>query len=158
MTKSIKSTKSTKTHHKLLTTLADFMKARNLSAIEWQEGDVRARLEAHTSAPGPQAHPQPSPQQSAQPTAQASSQASAQPAENIVPSPMVGTAYLSPSPEAEPFVKVGDTVQKGQRVMIVEAMKVMNFIEAPRSGIIKAILVQNGEVVEFGTPLMEFTN
>ena len=69
-------------------------------------------------------------------------------------SPMVGTAYLSSEPGAEPFVKVGDTVSEGQTVLIIEAMKTMNQIASPRSGTVKAILVENAEPVEFGHPLM----
>ncbi|MEM6932121.1 MAG: acetyl-CoA carboxylase biotin carboxyl carrier protein [Pseudomonadota bacterium] len=69
-------------------------------------------------------------------------------------SPMVGTAYLAPEPDAPPFVSVGDSVNEGDTVMIVEAMKTMNQIPAPRSGTIKQVLVANGEPVEFGAPLM----
>ncbi|MEM7176254.1 MAG: acetyl-CoA carboxylase biotin carboxyl carrier protein [Pseudomonadota bacterium] len=71
-----------------------------------------------------------------------------------VTSPMVGTAYLAPEPDAPPFVSVGDTVSEGDTIMIIEAMKTMNQIPAPRSGSIKQILVANGEPVEFGAPLM----
>ncbi|MEM7669716.1 MAG: acetyl-CoA carboxylase biotin carboxyl carrier protein [Pseudomonadota bacterium] len=69
-------------------------------------------------------------------------------------SPMVGTAYLSPEPDAPPFVAVGDQVKEGDTVMIVEAMKTMNQIPAQLSGTIKQILVANGEPIEFGAPLM----
>ena len=71
-----------------------------------------------------------------------------------VTSPMVGTAYLSPEPGAAAFVKVGDTVSEGQTLLIVEAMKTMNHIPAPRAGTIKRILVEDGAAVEFGAPLM----
>lgn len=70
-----------------------------------------------------------------------------------VTSPMVGTVYLAPDPESAPFVKVGDNVEKGQTIMIVEAMKVMNNIPAPRAGVIKAIKVSDKEPVEFGQTL-----
>lgn len=69
-------------------------------------------------------------------------------------SPMVGTAYLAPEPGTEPFVKVGSTVQEGQTVCIVEAMKTMNQIPAPKSGTVKRILIEDGAPVEFGAPLM----
>ncbi|MEM8791422.1 MAG: acetyl-CoA carboxylase biotin carboxyl carrier protein [Pseudomonadota bacterium] len=69
-------------------------------------------------------------------------------------SPMVGTAYLAPEPDAPSFVSVGDQVNEGDTVLIVEAMKTMNQIPAPRSGTVKQILVANGEPVEFGAPLM----
>jgi acetyl-CoA carboxylase biotin carboxyl carrier protein len=71
-----------------------------------------------------------------------------------VKSPMVGTAYLSPSPEADPFVEIGANVSEGQTIMIIEAMKTMNHISAPRAGTISAILVESGHPVEFGEPLM----
>ena len=69
-------------------------------------------------------------------------------------SPMVGTAYRAPEPGAPNFAEVGSTVQKGQTVMIIEAMKTMNHIPAPTSGTVKAILVENGQPVEYGEPLM----
>ncbi|MDJ0639196.1 MAG: acetyl-CoA carboxylase biotin carboxyl carrier protein [Paracoccaceae bacterium] len=71
-----------------------------------------------------------------------------------VTSPMVGTAYLSPEPGAAAFVKVGDTVDEGQTLLIVEAMKTMNQIPSPTSGTVKRILVEDGAPVEFGAPLM----
>jgi acetyl-CoA carboxylase biotin carboxyl carrier protein len=73
---------------------------------------------------------------------------------NAVPSPMVGTAYLSAEPGAATFVKVGDQVSEGQTLMIIEAMKTMNHIPAPKSGTVKRILVDDGTAVEFGAPLM----
>ncbi|WP_394148371.1 acetyl-CoA carboxylase biotin carboxyl carrier protein [Shewanella atlantica] len=73
---------------------------------------------------------------------------------NIVISPMVGTFYLSPSPEAEPLCRLGQRVELGAPVCIIEAMKMMNQIEAHRSGVIKAILVENGDAVEFDQPLL----
>ena len=72
----------------------------------------------------------------------------------VVASPMVGTAYLSPEPNAAAFVKVGDRVAKGQTILIIEAMKVMNPIPAPHAGTVTQILVQDGQPVEFGEPLM----
>ena len=71
-----------------------------------------------------------------------------------VASPMVGTAYLQPEPGSDPFVKVGDEVVEGQTLLIVEAMKTMNHIPAPRAGTVRQILVQNGAPVEYGAPLM----
>lgn len=71
-----------------------------------------------------------------------------------VTSPMVGTAYLQPEPGTDPFVKVGDRVTEGQTVLIIEAMKTMNHIPAPRGGIVKRILIEDGTPVEFGAPLM----
>lgn len=71
-----------------------------------------------------------------------------------VVSPMVGTVYLSPEPGAEVFVKIGDTITEGQTLLIVEAMKTMNQIPAPKAGTVKRILVEDGAPVEFGAPLM----
>ncbi|RAP42576.1 acetyl-CoA carboxylase, biotin carboxyl carrier protein [Rhodovulum viride] len=71
-----------------------------------------------------------------------------------VTSPMVGTAYLQPEPGSDPFVKVGETVTEGQTLLIVEAMKTMNHIPAPRAGTVKRILIEDSAPVEFGTPLM----
>lgn len=73
--------------------------------------------------------------------------------DNVVTSPLVGTFYNASSPEAEPFVKVGDTVKKGQVLGIIEAMKLMNEIESEFDGVVEAILVNNEDVVEFGQPL-----
>ena len=70
-----------------------------------------------------------------------------------VPSPMVGTAYLAPEPSAAPFVEVGARVAQGQTILIIEAMKTMNHIPAPKAGVVTAILVGNGQPVEFGEPL-----
>lgn len=72
----------------------------------------------------------------------------------MVTSPMVGTVYLGPEPGADPFVKPGDSVQQGDALLIVEAMKTMNFIEAPRAGSVRQVLVDDGEPVEYGTPLV----
>ena len=71
----------------------------------------------------------------------------------MVKSPMVGTFYRSPSPGAKPFVEVGDTVKAGQTICIIEAMKLMNEIESDKDGVVKAILVENGQPVEYGEPL-----
>ena len=72
---------------------------------------------------------------------------------HVLKSPMVGTFYRSPSPGAEAFVQIGQTVKQGETICIIEAMKLLNEIEADASGVIKAILLDNGEPVEFGEPL-----
>jgi acetyl-CoA carboxylase biotin carboxyl carrier protein len=72
---------------------------------------------------------------------------------HVVTSPMVGTFYRAPSPGAEPFVQVGDTVKEGQTICIIEAMKLLNEIESDKSGVVKEILVDNGQAVEYGQPL-----
>lgn len=85
--------------------------------------------------------------------AAAPAEATAQPDGTAIPAPMVGTFYSASSPEAPPYVKVGDTVSKGQTLCIIEAMKVMNEIESETSGTISAIVAQDGEPVQFGDPL-----
>jgi len=73
---------------------------------------------------------------------------------HLVKSPMVGTFYRSPSPGAKPFVEVGDTVKAGDTICIIEAMKLLNEIECDKDGVIKAVLVENGQPVEYGEPLV----
>jgi len=72
----------------------------------------------------------------------------------VVPSPMVGTAYLQAEPGSDPFIKIGDAIEEGQTILIIEAMKTMNQIPAPRAGRVKHILVEDGSPVEFGAPLI----
>jgi acetyl-CoA carboxylase biotin carboxyl carrier protein len=84
----------------------------------------------------------------------AAGEAAPQPEGHVLKSPMVGTFYRSPSPGAKPFVEVGDTVKTGQTVCIIEAMKLLNEIEADRDGVVKAIMVENGQPVEYGEPLL----
>jgi acetyl-CoA carboxylase biotin carboxyl carrier protein len=79
--------------------------------------------------------------------------APAQPAGHVVKAPMVGTFYRAPSPDAKPFVEVGHSVKEGQAVCIIEAMKLMNEIETDVGGVVKAVLVENGQPVEYGQPL-----
>jgi len=73
---------------------------------------------------------------------------------HLVKSPMVGTFYRAPAPGAKPFVEVGDPVKVGQPICVIEAMKLMNEIEADKDGVVKAIMVENGQPVEYGEPLM----
>jgi len=73
---------------------------------------------------------------------------------HLVKSPMVGTFYRAPAPGAKPFVEVGDTVKAGQAICVIEAMKLMNEIEADKDGVVRAIMVENGQPVEYGEPLM----
>ena len=90
-----------------------------------------------------------------QPTAAETAAAAAATDEaNAVKAPMVGTFYRSATPGGKPFIEVGDTVQKGQAICIIEAMKLMNEIESDRSGVVKAIRIENGQPVEYGEPLV----
>lgn len=92
-------------------------------------------------------------QVSVQETAASTEESAPETAGNVVKSPLVGTFYAAPAEDAEPFVKVGDSVKEGQVLAIVEAMKLMNEIESDYSGTVKEILVENGQAVEFGQPL-----
>ena len=102
----------------------------------------------------PMMHQQPAPQAHAMPGPAAVPADEGPDLSNAVTSPMVGTAYLAGEPGSEPFVAVGDQVVEGQTLLIIEAMKTMNQIPSPRAGRVRAILVENGEPVEFGEPLM----
>lgn len=141
----------------LIRNLASLLTETDLTEIEIEQDDFRIRVArnisaqpVHVSTPAPVAAAP-----AAAPAAETTSE-KADPAKHpgAVPSPMVGTAYFSPAPGAKPFVQVGDKVAGGQTVMIVEAMKTMNQIPAPRAGTISAILVEDGQPVEYGEPLM----
>jgi len=147
---------------KLIRALAEAMGDTGLAEIEFADGGKRIRLARAVAAPAPAASvAAPAPTVAVAPppaaAAPAPSPAAAEPdapAGDDVPSPMVGTVYLSPSPDAAAFVKPGDKVEKGQTLLIVEAMKVMNPIAAPRAGVISAVFVRDKQPVEFGEPLM----
>lgn len=134
---------------KLIRQLADILHETGLGEIEYADGDRRIRVArpAATSPAVSVAMP------AAPATATAGDGAREVPA-GAITSPMVGTVYLSPAPGAPPFVKVGDRVNEGQTVLIIEAMKVMNAIRAPRGGRVSRIIVQNAAPVEYGEPLL----
>jgi acetyl-CoA carboxylase biotin carboxyl carrier protein len=143
-----------------LKTLIELVETSGIAELEIQEGEERVRITRSQGANvAPIAGVQPivavaAPQLAAAPAAAASTPAEP-PAEegHVVKSPMVGTFYRAATPGAKSFVEVGDTVQEGATLCIVEAMKLMNEIEADKGGVIKAILVENGQPVEFGQPL-----
>jgi acetyl-CoA carboxylase biotin carboxyl carrier protein len=134
----------------LIRKLAKLLKETGLTEIEFETDDARIRVNAGSSGPVIAA----APVAAAPAAALTPAPASDAPAAGSVSSPMVGTAYLSPEPNAAAFVKVGDRVAKGQTILIIEAMKVMNPIPAPHAGTVTQILVQDGQPVEFGEPLM----
>lgn len=143
----------------LVRELAELLDTSSLTEIEVEDGGRKIRV---ARAPGPQAAsfvaaaPIAAPVTAAAPAADpaaAPASSSAAPA-NALKSPMVGTAYLAAEPGAEPFVKIGSTVKAGDTVLIVEAMKVMNPITAPGAGTVKAVLVENGQPVEYDQPLV----
>jgi acetyl-CoA carboxylase biotin carboxyl carrier protein len=134
--------------------LANVLNDTGLSEIEIERGDLRVRVvrtltvAAAPLAVAPLAAAPPPP-----PAAAAGPAAATTPAGDVVKSPMVGTVYLQSQPGAAPFVKVGDRVSEGQTLLLVEAMKTMNPITAPRAGVIIDMMVIDGQPVEYGEPL-----
>jgi acetyl-CoA carboxylase biotin carboxyl carrier protein len=145
-----------------LKTLIELVESSGIAELEISEGEEKVRITRSlpaTQAPAPAAAPAsglPSPAaMTGDRLAPAGATApAAEPEGHAVKSPMVGTFYRSASPGAKPFVDVGDTVQVGDPLCIIEAMKLMNEIEADRAGVVKAILVENGQPVEYGQPLV----
>ncbi len=140
----------------LVRQLAAVLDDTQLTEIEVEDGERRVRVARKvTAAPATMQYAAPAPMLAA-PAAAAPAEivAAPQPAANAVKSPMVGTAYLKPNPEAKTFVTVGQQVAAGDTLLIIEAMKVMNPIHAPTAGTVKAILVENGQPVEFDQPLV----
>jgi acetyl-CoA carboxylase biotin carboxyl carrier protein len=143
-------------HEDLIRSLANLLNETGLTEIEIEENTLRIRVARTLSMPaytvpyGPVAAPAAG---IAGPGASGAS-SSFENHPGVVTSPMVGTAYRSPEPGAPPFVEVGSAVREGQTLLIIEAMKTMNQIAAPRGGIVKRIIVENGQPVEYGEPLM----
>lgn len=139
----------------LIRDLAGILNETDLTEIEVEQGDLRIRV-SRAAAPVYASAPQMmAPQQLASPAAApATAPAVATPSVNAVPSPMVGTVYFSPAPGANAFIEVGTKVKEGQTILIIEAMKTMNQIPAPRSGTVTAILVEDGQPVEYGEALV----
>ncbi|WP_370674374.1 acetyl-CoA carboxylase biotin carboxyl carrier protein [Pleomorphomonas sp. PLEO] len=146
--------------YELIRQLANILDETNLTEIEVEQEKLKIRV-ARTAAPvtitqggGWAAPAMAAPAPIVAPVAETAK--SVDPAVNpgAVPSPMVGTVYLAPEPGSRSFVEVGDMVKEGQTVMIIEAMKHLNHIPAPRAGRVTAVLVENGQPVEFGEPLL----
>jgi len=140
----------------LVRELAELLDATNLSEIEVEDGERKIRVKRRIGGSNEGVIVQHVP--AAAPPAPAAAPAPvALPAANdpnAIRSPMVGTCYLSPEPGAAQFVKVGESVQAGQTLVIIEAMKVMNPITAPSAGTVRAVLVENGQPVEYDQPLI----
>ena len=146
-----------------LKTLIDLVSESGISELEVTEGEGKVRIVKNA----PPVYVQQGPAQYAAPmagaplaapahvgeAAAAAPAAPAVPQGHVVTSPMVGTFYRAPSPGADPFVQVGDTVKEGQTLCIIEAMKLLNEIESDTAGVVKEILVENGQAVEYGQPL-----
>jgi acetyl-CoA carboxylase biotin carboxyl carrier protein len=140
--------------------LIDLVEESGISELELTEGEEKVRISRNLPNSQAVMHMSPYPQQmyAASPPAAATPAAPAE-AEapaiegHVVKSPMVGTFYRAPSPDAKPFADVGSKISIGDTICIIEAMKLLNEIEADHSGVIKAILVENGQPVEYGEPL-----
>ena len=136
-------------------TLIELVENSGIAELEIKEGEEFVRISRSSTAvqhvyAAPQQHAAAAPAAAATPAAPA---APAAPEGHVVKSPMVGSFYRSPSPGAKPFVDIGQSVNAGDTLCIIEAMKLLNEIEADHSGVIKAILVESGQPVEFGQPL-----
>jgi acetyl-CoA carboxylase biotin carboxyl carrier protein len=139
---------------KMIRDLAAILEETGLSEIEIERAGLRVRVARtlHVTA-APAAYAAAAPAAAAAPKpAGGKTDISSHP--GLVTSPMVGTAYVAPSPGAAPFVKVGDMVTEGQTLVIIEAMKTMNQIPAPRAGRVTQVIISDGQPVEFGEPLM----
>ncbi|PSQ93933.1 MAG: acetyl-CoA carboxylase biotin carboxyl carrier protein [Proteobacteria bacterium SW_6_67_9] len=146
--------------------LIELLEESGIAELEIQEGEESVRISRHGSQPAPQAPPQPAPAPAPAPQAapaQASGEAVGEsgggdagglPSGHVIESPMVGTFYRASAPTAQSFVEEGQSIKVGETICIIEAMKILNQIEADVSGTVKAILVENGSPVEFGEPLM----
>jgi acetyl-CoA carboxylase biotin carboxyl carrier protein len=140
-----------------LKTLIELVESSGIAELEISEGEERVRI-TRTAASSQQTYSPPA-QPSIAVAAAAAPVTAVEPVKvaamegHVVKSPMVGTFYRSASPGSKAFVDVGQTVNSGETICIIEAMKLLNEIEADQSGVIKAILVENGQPVEFGQPL-----
>lgn len=142
--------------------LIELLEESGISELEINEGEESVRISRYSTAPAqapvnyaaPPATAAPAPVPAAAPVVESSDDKDSLPSGHIVKSPMVGTFYTASSPGAKPFVNVGDSVTEGDTVCIVEAMKILNQIETDASGIVKAILVENAQPVEYGQPLL----
>lgn len=148
------SIKKTGVDQQLIRDLAGILNDTNLTEIEVELGDLKVRVSRQAPAVHAIAAPPPAyAPTAAQPTA-AAGPATIDVSKNAVASPMVGTAYLAPSPDAKAFIEVGQKVKEGQTLLIIEAMKTMNQIPSPRAGTVTAILFEDAQPVEYGMPLV----
>ena len=146
----------------LIRTLAGLLAETGLTEIEYSVGDTRIRVAregaGRASSPSEESlaaeRPPTATAAAANGAVKPTANGAAEKHPGMVASPMVGVAYLAPQPGAAPFVRAGDAVSEGQTLLIIEAMKVMNQIRAPRAGRVAQILIGDGEPVEYGAPLM----
>jgi len=140
--------------------LIDLVQESGIAELEITEGEEKVKIvkggtvSVSQAPPGPAQPPQTQPPPAARaPTPVAAAQPEPGQEGHVVKAPMVGTFYRSPSPDAKAFIEVGQPIKEGQTICIIEAMKLMNEIESDASGTVKAILVENGQPVEYGQPL-----
>src|SRR5690606_561224 len=136
--------------------LIDLVAESGIAELEITEGEGKVRIVKFSQSTQPVAfapEPAPAPAAAAPATAPAAPAAPAAPQGHVIKAPMVGTFYRAPNPGASPFVEVGQSVKEGDPLCIIEAMKLLNEIEADKAGVVKEILVENGEPVEYGQPL-----
>ncbi|HET7365456.1 MAG TPA: acetyl-CoA carboxylase biotin carboxyl carrier protein [Burkholderiales bacterium] len=136
--------------------LIDLVQESGIAELEITEGEEKVKIvKGGVVVTAPIPAPAPAAEVRAAPSAPPAPSGEPVPAQegHVVKAPMVGTFYRSPSPDAKPFVEVGQAVKEGDTICIIEAMKLMNEIEADASGTVKAILVENGQPVEYGQPL-----
>ncbi|MER8954052.1 acetyl-CoA carboxylase biotin carboxyl carrier protein [Mesorhizobium sp. M0833] len=138
----------------LIRDLAGILNDTNLTEIEVELGDLKVRVSRQAPAIHAVAAAQPAHAPAAPQPAAAAVPAAPDVSKNAVASPMVGTAYLAPSPDAKAFIEVGQKVKEGQTLLIIEAMKTMNQIPSPRAGTVTAILFEDAQPVEYGMPLV----
>ena len=142
-----------------LKTLIDLVSDSNVSELEITEAEGKVRIVkgggamVHSYAPAPMAPMVPAPLASASPASPAAAPTEEPPTGHSVKSPMVGTFYRSASPGAKSFVEIGSVVKEGDTICIIEAMKILNEIEADKAGTVTQVLCENGQAVEYGQPL-----
>jgi acetyl-CoA carboxylase biotin carboxyl carrier protein len=137
-----------------LKTLIELVENSGIAELELTEGEEHVRISRTSSVAAPMQHMYAAaPQAAPAPAVAAAPAAPAAPEGHVIKSPMVGSFYRSPSPGAKSFVDIGQSVNAGDTLCIIEAMKLLNEIETDKAGVIKAILVENGQAVEFGQPL-----
>lgn len=130
-----------KINKKIIEELVGYLKEFNLSEIEYSEGATKVKVSRSINNPNIV-------------SVETEKKTTINDVDTHVTSPIVGTAYLAPEPEAKKFVEIGQKIKKGQTIMIVEAMKTMNHVPSTHDGIVSKILVKDGEPVEFGQPLI----
>ncbi|WP_455482569.1 acetyl-CoA carboxylase biotin carboxyl carrier protein [Bartonella sp. B35(2025)] len=157
VTKKMDTEKHTAINTKIIRDLAEILNDTNLTNIELEQGGLRICVSRQSTPNIPEQTiyaPISTPTIASPSTSTTEPSTQEDKSKNAITSPMVGTAYLAPAPDAQLFVQVGQSVSEGQTLLIIEAMKTMNQILSPRSGTVTAIFVKDGQPVEFGEPLI----